>query len=201
MTRGGFIDCHEVLDARADRVIDALPDDRCVRASPHHDHSEASLVFCAFQDARLHAVADESSDRHRDRLGAILMVTRFARLGRKLVIASAAAAGDLRAFAARQSAALSAGVALSGVGRRARRARWHRRARRVDRTRSFSRTWHGGGQRRGRSHHCGGGACASLSERAHRVLRRQRESGFERRQGSRFRRRDLRKPRHPKNRG
>ena len=59
-----------------------------------------------------------------------------------------AAAGDLRTVAARQPVALSAGVALSAVGCCARRARWHHRSRRVDRSRSLGRTWHGGGERR-----------------------------------------------------
>ena len=55
-------------------------------------------------------------------VGAILMATRFASLGRKLVIAAVLLLGDLRAVAARKDFALSAGAALSAMGRRARRA-------------------------------------------------------------------------------
>ena len=48
---------------------------------------EASLVFCPVQDARLFAVADEFPIAIGF-VGAILMVTRFASLGRKLLIAA-----------------------------------------------------------------------------------------------------------------
>ena len=67
-------------------------------------------------------------------VGVCCWQTRFASLGRKLMVASIAAACDLRSLAARQLAALSAGAALSALGRRARRARRHRGARRLDRS-------------------------------------------------------------------
>ena len=63
-------------------------------------------------------------------LGAMLLATRFASLGRKLMVAVGRAARDLRVFAARKLAALSAGSAISAMGCGARRAGRHRRARR-----------------------------------------------------------------------
>ena len=55
-------------------------------------------------------------------VGAMLLATRLASLGRKLLVASVVLARDMRVFAAGKSCALSAGAALSAVGCRARRA-------------------------------------------------------------------------------
>ena len=124
------------------------------------------------------------------------MVTRFASLGRKLVIAAVlllvicglSPLGNLLLYPLEQrfppwDAARGAPDGIIVLGG-------------VDRSRSLRRAWHAGGARRAGPHHRGGGAGASLSERARGFLRRQREPGLERCQGSRFRRRDLRKPRH-----
>src|SRR5260370_2380518 len=93
---------------------------------------EVSLVFCALQDDRHHAVADESPDRRR--------VARRDLAGHAICVAwpqahdcFGNATRDLRIYAACKPAALSAGIAISAMGCRARRARWHCRARRIDR--------------------------------------------------------------------
>ena len=100
------------------------------------------LVFCALQDARHHAVADEFPDRHRRR--------RRDPAGH--AIARASAASSLIA-----SVVLLAICGFSPLGNcllypleqrfppwdaGARRAGRHRRARRRDRCRSFGRAWH-----------------------------------------------------------
>src|ERR1700712_865626 len=98
--------------------------------------SEASLVFCILQDDRLHAAADEFPDRprpyRRDPDG-----DAFSSAGAQAGGGLAGAAGALRVFAARELSVLSAGIPVSGVGSGAGNARWHHRARRVDRTRSL----------------------------------------------------------------
>src|SRR4051794_22750685 len=97
--------------------------------------AEASLVFCAFQDDRLPADTDEFPDRHRllrrDSAADTVCVARP-----QTRDSGGVAVGDLRVVAARKYAALSAGIALSVVGSRARRAGWHHRARCIDRSRS-----------------------------------------------------------------
>src|SRR5260370_41581760 len=92
---------------------------------------EASVVFCALQNARHHAVADEFPDRGRS--------VRRDFAGYAICILWPQAAGCLhraachmRVFAARNLAALSPVTAVSAMGCRARRARWYRRARRID---------------------------------------------------------------------
>ena len=129
-------------------------------------------------------------------LGAILLVTRFAPLGRKLLVVSIVLLAICGIFAARKSGALSPGTAVSAMGCGARRAGRHRRAR-ADRSTLIFRPHrtrpcvHGAADRIDRS--CG--ACASISERAHHFFRGKRESDIRRCQGSRLRRRRLRKSR------
>src|SRR5258708_5468750 len=135
---------------------------------------EICIVFCALQNARHYSVADESPDRRgsvrRDSAGYPICIPWpqapdcFDR-----------ASGNMRVFAARKLAALSAGVAISAMGCRARRARWYRRPRRIDRPRSFGRPWRRGRQRLGGPRDRNGGTCPSLSERAHHLFRRKRE--------------------------
>ena len=57
-------------------------------------------------------------------IGAILLATRFARAGRRIVVTALVllAIADMRIFAARELAALSPGAALSALGSRAKRA-------------------------------------------------------------------------------
>ena len=81
-------------------------------------------------------------------IGAILLLTRFASLGRKLVMAAVlllvicglSPLGNLLLYPLEQRfPPWEAG---------ARRAGRHHRARRIDRSRYFGRTWHAGGARR-----------------------------------------------------
>ncbi len=158
-------------------------------------HSEASLVFCPVQDARLLAVADEFPDRRRAVVGAVLMVTRFASLGRKLVIAAVlllviCGLSPLgKACSIRWSSAFRHGTLRGGapdgiivLGAS------------IEADLSAA---HGTPVVRGAPDRIidGGGAGEALSERARGVFRRQCKPHLQRRQGSRFRRRNLRKPR------
>ena len=154
------------------------------------------LVLHPLQDARRPAAADQSPDRRRRRRrhpdGDALCHAR-PQAGDCVGVA----AGGVRAVAARNPVALSAGAALSAVGcrRAARRMASSCSAASIEADLSAA---HGtpGRAQRARPHHRGGGAGASLSERTHCVLRRQRQSDFERCAGSRFRRRHLRKSRY-----
>jgi uncharacterized SAM-binding protein YcdF (DUF218 family) len=128
-------------------------------------------------------------------VGAVLLVTRFAALGRKLVMASVlllvvcglSPLGTMLLYPLEQrfppwDAARGApdGIIVLGASIEGR---------------SFRRPRHPGGAQRARSHHRGGGTGAPLSQCAHRLLGRQRQRDFERRTGGRFRRRRVRKPR------
>src|SRR6266581_8065009 len=98
------------------------------------------LVLRALQNARADAVADQFLDRRRcARRGspghAICLPWPQARGGFRPI------ARNLRIFAARKAIALSAGVPISPMGCRARRAGWHHRPRRIDRPGSFAGPW------------------------------------------------------------
>ena len=99
-------------------------------------------------------------------LGAVLLATRLARLGRKLLVASVVLLAICGFSPLGELAALSSGAAFPAVGCRARRAGRHRRSRRRDRHGCFRCAPDCGVQSRGRSHHRGCRACASLSERS-----------------------------------
>src|SRR6202051_1820807 len=110
------------------------------RKTLYQTFQEASLVFCALQNARHRAVADEFPDRRRP--------ARRCSAAHAICLAWPEAAGyfrclarDLRVFAARKLAALSPGVAVSGVGCRRRRARRHYRPRWIDQYGYFGGAW------------------------------------------------------------
>src|ERR1700678_2831698 len=92
---------------------------------------EASRVFFALQNARHHAAAGEFSDRRwwarRDPARHAMGVAWPQAPGR-----GGNAAGGMRIFTAGELAALSAGAAISALGRRPRRAGWHHHPRRID---------------------------------------------------------------------
>src|SRR5258706_16043987 len=140
---------------------------------------EICIVFCALQNTRYHAVADESPDRRRslrrDSAGYAICVP-----WPQAPDCLDRAYCNMRVFAARKMAALSAGVAISAVGCGARRARWYRRPRRIYRPRPFDRAWRTGGESRGRPPHCSGGPGPSISERSHHLFRRERKFDIER---------------------
>src|SRR6266851_9765016 len=81
---------------------------------------EASVVFCALQNARRCAVADELPDRHRclrrDPAGYAIRIP-----WPQAPDCLDRAACDMRVFAARKLAALSLGTAVSAMGCGARR--------------------------------------------------------------------------------
>src|ERR1700681_1218290 len=135
---------------------------------------EICIVFCPLQNPRHHAVADEFPDWlrfiRRDPAGHAICFP-WPQAPDCLDRASC----NMRVFAARKMAALSPGVAISAMGCRARRARWYRRPRRIDRCRSFGRPWRGGRQRLGGPHDYNGGTCPSISQRAHHLFRRKRK--------------------------
>src|SRR6266853_963170 len=155
---------------------------------------EASVVFCALQNTRHHAVADEFPDRgrslRRDPAGYAICI-----LWPQASDCLDRGACNMRVFAARKLAALSPGTAVSAMGCRARRARWYRCPRRIDRPRSFGRPWRRGRQRLGGPPDRNGGTCPSLSECAHHLFRRKRKFDIRRRKGGRLRRRGIRKSR------
>ncbi len=168
-------------DAGLDQAIDPLPrrflkmDRRVKPARDKLDHSsEAPLLFVLSKTFGA-AVLPINFMIELGIVSVVLMATRFAAFGRKLAVATLDPAGARRVFAARQSPALSAGVALSAVGSVARCARWHHCARRLRRHRPVGGASHAGRVPCGRSPVRAGRARAPLSECAHRFYRRQRE--------------------------
>ena len=103
-------------------------------------------------------------------VGLILTLTRFAAAWPQARLCEHRTAGHLRILAAWKLAALSAGTAISAVGCDAGRARRHRGAGRIDRSRAFGRPRRDGVQRRGRPHHHRGRSCPSISQCPHRAI-------------------------------
>ena len=161
---------------------------------------DCRLVFSALQNPRHHAAADQFPDRRRARRRASCWPRDWR--------GSAAGCWSPRSCCWRYADFRRSETGCSirwnrdfRLGCRARRAGRHCRARRIDRCGSFGRAWRGRRPRRGRPHHRGGGAGPSLSERPHHLYRRQRQSDFGRRPGSRLRRRHFRTSRHRPRRG
>ena len=130
-------------------------------------------------------------------VGLVLLCTRFRRLGQLARGHQPRAHRLRRLFAARQRFDPAAGAALPAVGRVARPAGRHRRARRRDLAGHFGGARRRRAQRSGRAHHRHRRACAPLSECAHHLFRRHRvpardamrRRGADRREGIRGARR------------